>query len=93
LLRRALQSAPGLAAPRHFLGRALLQQGRNSEAQPYLSQAVAMDPSVYDYHYWLADSLQQSGDNVDARHEYLEALRLNQDSSETKLRLATLEGK
>jgi len=52
-----------------------------------------MDPSVYDYHYWLADSLQQSGDNVDARHEYLEALRLNQDSSETKLRLATLEGK
>jgi len=93
LLGRALQSEPQLAAPRHFLGRALLLDGKNTEAQAYLSQAVALDPSVYDYHYWLGLSLQQSGDTVNARREYLQALHLNGDSSETKLRLAALEGK
>jgi len=92
LLGRALQSAPQMAAPRHFLGRALLLDGKNAEAQAYLSQAVAMDPSVYDYHYWLGLSLQESGDKVNARREYLRALSLNQDSAETKLRLASLGG-
>jgi len=43
LLSRAVQLVPEQAAPRHFLGRALLQDGRNAEAQPYLLQAVAMD--------------------------------------------------
>ena len=36
LLSRAVQLVPEQAAPRHFLGRALLQDGRNAEAQPYL---------------------------------------------------------
>jgi tetratricopeptide (TPR) repeat protein len=93
LLRRAVESAPQLAAPRHFLGRSLLLQGKNAEGQVYLSQAAALDPTVYDYHYWLGQSLQQSGNTTGARSEYLEALRLNQDSSEAKLRLAALEAK
>ncbi|MBZ5664747.1 MAG: tetratricopeptide repeat protein [Acidobacteriia bacterium] len=91
LLRRALRSSPELAAPRHFLGRALFFEGKNSEGQIYLGQAVSIDPSVYDYHYWLARSLQQSGDKIDARREYLEALHLDKDNQEVKLRLAALE--
>src|SRR5208282_2523594 len=43
LLSRAVQLVPEQAAPKHFLGRALFQQGRNAEAQPYLLQAAGMD--------------------------------------------------
>jgi protein O-mannosyl-transferase len=93
LLARAVQAAPELAAPRHFLGRALFLDGNNAEGQAYLSQAVAMDPSVYDYHYWLGRSLEQSGDRVNARREYLQALHLDEDSKEVKLRVAALEQK
>jgi len=88
-----VQLVPEQAAPRHFLGRALLQDGRNAEAQPYLLQAVAMDSKVWDYHYWLARSLEGSGNMSAARVEYQRALQLNQDSKEAKLRLAALEAK
>jgi protein O-mannosyl-transferase len=93
LLSRAVQLVPEQAAPKHFLGRALLQDGRSAEAQPYLLQAVAMDPKVWDYHYWLAESLERSGNIPNARAQYQEALRLNPDSTDTKTRLATMEGK
>jgi tetratricopeptide (TPR) repeat protein len=93
LLSRAVQLVPEQAAPRHFLGRALLKDGRNAEAQPYLQQAAAMDTKVWDYHYWLAVSLEQSGDKSGARAEYRRALQLNQDSKEAKLRLTALEAK
>ncbi len=93
LLARAVQLVPEQAAPRHFLGRALIEDGRNSEAQPYLLQAAAMDPKVWDYHFWLAESLEQSGNTVAARVEYKRALSLNSDSKETKLRLIALEAK
>ncbi|MGB7928731.1 MAG: tetratricopeptide repeat protein, partial [Terriglobales bacterium] len=79
--------------PKHFLGRALLQEGRNAEAQSYLLQAAAMDPKVWDYHYWLAESLEKSGNISAARAEYQRALQLNQDSKEAKLRLTALEAK
>jgi Flp pilus assembly protein TadD len=88
-----VQLVPEQAAPRHFLGRALLQDKQNAEAQPYLLQAVAMDPKVWDYHYWLARSLEESGNMPEARAEYQKALQLNQDSKEAKLRLAALEAK
>jgi tetratricopeptide (TPR) repeat protein len=93
LLARAVQLVPEQAAPKHFLGRALLQQGRNAEAQPYLLQAAAMDPTVWDYHYWLAESLEKSGDISAARAEYHRAIQLNQDSKEAKQRLRALEAK
>ncbi len=93
LLSRAVQLVPEQAAPKHFLGRALLQQGRNTEAQPYLLQAAAMDPKVWDYHYWLAVSFENSGNMSAARVEYQRALQLNQDSKEAKLRLTALEAK
>jgi Flp pilus assembly protein TadD len=91
LLSRATQLVPEQAGPKHFLGRALLQDGRNAEAQRYLLQAAVMDPKVWDYHYWLAESLEQSGNIPAARVEYQRALLLNQDSKETKLRLAGLD--
>jgi len=93
LLSRAVQLVPEQAAPKHFLGRALLQDGRNAEAQSYLAQAVAMDPKVWDYHYWLALSLEKSGNMSAARAEYRQALHLNGDSKEAKLRLTALEAK
>lgn len=93
LLSRSVQLAPEEAGPKHFLGRALLLDGRNQKAQPYLRAAAAMDPKVWDYHYWLAVSLQQSGMLLEARAEYQRALQLNQASTETRLRLAALEGK
>src|ERR1700675_2888869 len=93
LLARAVQLVPEQAAPKHFLGRALLQDGRNAEAQPYLLQAVAMDGKVWDYHYWLAVSFEGSGNTSAARAEYQRALQLNQDSKEAKMRLMALEAK
>lgn len=93
LLARAVQLLPEQAAPKHFLGRALQQDGRNAEAQPYLLQAVAMDPKVWDYHYWLAVSFEGSGNMSAARSEYQRALQLNQDSKEAKMRLTALEAK
>ncbi|MFZ3341176.1 MAG: tetratricopeptide repeat protein [Terriglobales bacterium] len=93
LLTRAVQLDPEQAAPKHFLGRALLEEGRNAEAQPYLLQAVAVDSKVWDYHYWLAQSFEQSGNVAAARGEYRRALLLNHDSRETKQRLAALEAK
>jgi Flp pilus assembly protein TadD len=93
LLSRAVQLVPEQAAPKHFLGRALLQEGENQQAQSYLLQAVAMDPTVWDYHYWLAVSFEQSGNMPGARAEYQRALQLNQDSKEAKMRLTALEAK
>jgi len=93
LLSHAVQLAPEQAAPKHFLGRALFQDGRNGEAQPYLQQAAVMDPKVWDYHYWLAESLRQSGNVPAARAEYQNALLLNGDSKEAKMRLTALEAK
>ena len=93
LLYQAIQTAPEQAPPKHYLGRALLQGGKTREAVPYLAAAVAMDPTVWDYHYWLAEALVQTQDLANARIQYEKALRLNPDSSEAKLRLAALEGK
>ncbi len=93
LLARAVQLVPEQAAPKHFLGRALLQDGRNAEAQPYLQQATAMDPKVWDYHYWLAESFEQSGNIPAARLEYQQALQLNKNSKEAKLRLTALQAR
>ena len=93
LLSRAVQLVPEQAAPKHFLGRALLQDRRRAEAQPYLLQAAVMDPKVWDYHYWLAQSFEEGGDISAARTQYRQALQLNPDSKEAKMRLAALEAK
>ncbi|MGB9234105.1 MAG: tetratricopeptide repeat protein [Terriglobales bacterium] len=93
LLTRAVDMAPQQAAPKYYLGRALFEDGRNNEAQPYLLRAVAMDSTVWDYRYWLGMSLEKSGDVAAARLEYQQALKLNQNSTDAKLRLAALETK
>ena len=58
-----------------------------------LLRAVAMDSTVWDYHYWLAVSLEDGGNIPAARGEYQRALQLNQDSKEAKLRLTSLEAR
>lgn len=93
LLSRAVELAPEQAAPKHFLGRALLEDGRNQEGQPYLRQAAALDSKVWDYHYWLGVSFERSGNMPAARAEYQQALELNQDSTEAKIKLTALEAK
>jgi protein O-mannosyl-transferase len=93
LLSHAIEVAPEQAGPKHYLGRALLQDGKSPEAQPFLAAAVTMDPKIWDYHYWLAQSLEQSGNLANARSEYQFALRLNPGSTEAQTRLAALEGK
>jgi Tfp pilus assembly protein PilF len=93
LLRRAVQTAPELAGPRHFLGRTLFLEGKYSEARDYLSQAVSSDPNVYDHHYWLGRSLEQGGQMGAARDEYKRALQLDGDSVDAKTHLVALEGK
>ena len=93
LLTRAVQLAPEQAAPRHYLGRALLEEKRNVEAQAYLQQAVTLDEKVWDYHYWLAVAYENNGNVSGARTEYQQALQLNQGSTEAKMRLTALEGK
>jgi Tfp pilus assembly protein PilF len=52
-----------------------------------------MDPKVWDYHYWLAESFEQSGNLPAARLEYQQALQLNQDSKAARMRLTALESK
>jgi Tfp pilus assembly protein PilF len=52
-----------------------------------------MDPQVWDYHLWLAESYEKSGNVSAARLEYRRALQLNQQSKEVQLRLTALEGK
>jgi protein O-mannosyl-transferase len=93
LLLRAVQLVPEEAAPKHYLGRAYFQDGRNQDALPYLRAAIAIDPKVWDYHYWLAESLEQGGNLTAARVEYQRALELNQGSTDARLRLTALEGK
>lgn len=93
LLTRAVQLVPEQAAPKHYLGRALLEQGRSREAQAYLQQAAAIDPKIWDYHYWLAVSLEKNGNLPAARAEYQQALLLNGGSAEAKMRLTALEAK
>jgi len=93
LLRHAVQAAPELPGSRHFLGRTLFLEGKYDEARQYLGQAAAMDPSVFDNHYWLGRALEQSGDKAGAQREYLEALRLSTDSTDTKQRLAAMEAR
>lgn len=93
LLSQAIAEAPEQAGPKHYLGRALLEDSKSREAEPYLEAAAAMDPEVWDYHYWLAVSLEKNRNLPAARAEYQQALRLNPDSADAKLRLSALEAK
>lgn len=93
LLSRAVQLAPDEAGAKHYLGRTLLQEGRVAEARAYLQAAAAQDPKVWDYHYWLAEALERGGNIAGARAEYQQALRLNQESDQARLRLAALEAR
>jgi Flp pilus assembly protein TadD len=52
-----------------------------------------MDPKVWDYHYWLGVSFEDSGNVAAARTQYRQALQENPESKEAQSRLASLEAK
>jgi protein O-mannosyl-transferase len=90
LLTLAVRQAPQEAAPSYFLGRVFLQTNRPSEAEASFRKAVALDPNVYDYHYWYAQVLTTRGDIPDARRELLAAIAVKSDGAEAKAALAAL---
>jgi protein O-mannosyl-transferase len=90
ILQDAAVAAPNQSVPRYLLGRLELQTGRTADAKAALRQAVELDPSVFDYHYWYARTLAQLGDVPGARRELLAALAINGNSDEAKAALATL---
>jgi protein O-mannosyl-transferase len=90
LLTLAVREAPEEAAPNYFLGRVFFQISRPKEAEASFRKAVALDPNVYDYHYWYAQVLTARGDIPDARRELLAALAVKSDGAEAKAALAAL---
>src|ERR1019366_1367668 len=101
LCSEILEKEPSLYSALYNCGNIHLMDGQYREAeqllsravQSYLLQAAAMDPKVWDYHYWLAVSFEGSGNMSAARAEYWQALQLNQNSKEAKIRLTALEAK
>jgi protein O-mannosyl-transferase len=90
LLTLAVREAPEEAAPNYFLGRVFFQTNRPKEAEASFRKAVALDPNVYDYHYWYAQVLTARGDIPDARRELLAAIAVKSDGAEAKAALAAL---
>ena len=90
LLTLAVREAPEEAAPNYFLGRVFFQTNRPKEAETSFRKAVALDPNVYDYHYWYAQVLTAHGDIPDARRELLAAIAVKSDGAEAKAALAAL---
>jgi protein O-mannosyl-transferase len=90
LLTLAVREAPEEAAPNYFLGLVFFQTGRPKEAEASISKAVALDPNVYDYHYWYARTLIARGDIPGARRELQAALAVKSDGAEAKAALAAL---
>jgi protein O-mannosyl-transferase len=90
LLTLAVREAPEEAAPNYFLGLVFFRIGRPKEAEASFQKAVALDPDVYDYHYWYARVLIARGDIPDGRRELLAALAVRSDGAEAKAALAVL---
>ncbi len=58
--RKALKAQPMLAGALLGTGKLLLESGQTKEAADYLERAVRIKPKMYDGHYWLARSLEES---------------------------------
>jgi protein O-mannosyl-transferase len=80
LLQHAVQVAPGIPAPIFYLGRIYLRAGDAPRAQNYFRTALTLDSKGYDYHYWLGQALAATGQQGEAKDEYLEELRLHPEN-------------
>ena len=58
--RTALKTQPMLAGALLGTGKLLMETGQTKEAIDYLERAVRIKPKMYDGHYWLARSLEES---------------------------------
>lgn len=80
LLLHAAQVGPGVAPPLFYLGRIYLRTGNGSLAETYFRRALSIDPTKYDFHYWLGQALAATGQLAEAREEYAAELTLHPEN-------------
>jgi TolA-binding protein len=72
----------------------LWNAGKIPEAQAQFEQAVKLDPTLAEAHYWLGMSLLSTGKNADAKphfEEYLKLAPTGQYAETAKAALATIK--
>ena len=75
-LQKSIWLNPYYSAPYILLGRAYLKKAQPAVAEGMLRRAIALDPNNRTAHYQLAQLLQQTGREEDARREFEIAERL-----------------
>ncbi len=88
--RQAIAAAPDFAEARHSHGLFLVIIKSYSAAEAELRKAVELDPSAAIFHGDLADVLAQKGDEVEAKVQYLAALKAKPDLDTANLGLGIL---
>src|SRR6185436_20651172 len=76
MLQRSVWINPFYSAPYILLGRAYLKQGQPATAEGMLRRAIQYDPNNRAAHYQLAQLLQQTGREEEAKREFEIAERL-----------------
>lgn len=75
IFQKAIKAQPMLASALLGAGQLLLNKGQKKEASEYLERAVHIRPKMYDAHYWLARSLEES--NPERAMRYFASFRKN----------------
>jgi Flp pilus assembly protein TadD len=88
--RQAIAAAPDFAEARHSHGLFLIITKQYSDAEAELRKSVALDPGAPIFHADLADVLAQKGDDVEAKAQYLAALKVKPDLDTANLGLGVL---
>ena len=79
--RKAIEIAPGVAAPHRELALALVALGRSDEAATELKTALRLDPQLAPAHDDLGSLLIKRGDLAGAEREFREAYRIDPSRS------------
>lgn len=85
--RKAIQLAPGVAAPHRELAVALVAAGKSDEAARELETALRLDPQLAPAHDDLGALLSKRGDLVGAERHFREAYRIDPSRSSTPANL------
>ena len=88
--RAVLSAEPRHPEATHFLGLLLHQRGRSSEALSLMQRALLTAPGNPLFHNNLAGVFEQTGEGVQAEHEYREALKLKPDYLQARVSLGML---
>jgi hypothetical protein len=75
--RGKLQKNPFDSAANYYMGRYLLALNRPEDALPYLKEAVALDFSNADYHFWLGVCFHGLKNSKKERASYQRAIKVN----------------